>query len=229
MFIIMEKPVFDVDLASNIHAAGVVAVVILEQEEDGVPLARALIEGGVRVMELTLRTGSALHALESIRRDVPELIAGVGTILTVAQVAQVKDAGAAFGVAPGTNRRVIEAAKDAGLSFAPGVATPSDIEAALECGCTLLKFFPCEGSGGLPFLRTMAAPYLHCGLRFIPLGGIHAANMESYLADPLILAVGGSWLAPQEAIRAEDWGAITTLASAAAEKVASMRSARTKR
>ncbi len=220
----MDASVFDVELAHRIETAGVVAVLIVEKEQDGVPLAQALIKGGVTAMELTLRTKAAIHALAAIRREVPEMIAGVGTILTVSQVAQAKEAGAAFGVAPGTNRRVIDAAKAAGLSFAPGVATPSDIEAALECGCRLLKFFPCEVSGGLSYLKNIAAPYLHCGVRFIPLGGINGANFDNYLAEPLILAVGGSWLAPQEAIRAGDWEAITALASAATEKVRNLKS-----
>jgi 2-dehydro-3-deoxyphosphogluconate aldolase/(4S)-4-hydroxy-2-oxoglutarate aldolase len=218
------KDVFNTELAVRVEATGIVAVLIIERVSDAVPLARALLEGGVGIMELTLRTDAALGALAAIRTDVPEMIAGVGTILTPEQVTQVKNAGGAFGVAPGTNRRVIEVAKAAGLSFAPGVATPSDIEAALECGCKLLKFFPCEPSGGLSFLKNMAAPYLHCGVRFIPLGGINAANMETYLADPLIAALGGSWLAPKDVVNKGDWGAITKLAADAVAKVKAVRS-----
>jgi len=206
---------FSPELAARIEQAGIIAVLIIERVGDAVPLARALLAGGVDVMELTLRTEAALGALKEIRANVPEMLAGVGTILTPGQVAEVKAAGAGFGVSPGFNRRVTEAAIEAGLPFAPGVATPSDIEGALECGCRLLKFFPCEPSGGLPFLKAMSAPYLHLGVQFVPLGGLHANNMGAYLADPMIPAVGGSWLAPKEAIRSGDWAEITRLAAEA--------------
>lgn len=207
--------IFPSELAARIERAGLVAVLVVDREEDAVPLASALLEGGVTAMELTLRTGAALGALKAIRAGVPEMLAGVGTILTPEQVGQVVESGAAFGVSPGVNRRVLEAAIKSGLPFAPGIATPSDIETALEFGCRTLKFFPCEPSGGLPFLKAMAAPYLHLGLKFIPLGGIHAKNMETYLEDPLVAALGGSWLAPRDAIRSADWKSITARASEA--------------
>jgi 2-dehydro-3-deoxyphosphogluconate aldolase/(4S)-4-hydroxy-2-oxoglutarate aldolase len=156
-------------------------------------------------MELTLRTEAALDALASIRSAVPEMLAGVGTVLTPDQVRAVRDAGASFGVAPGLNRTVLDAARDADLPFAPGVATPSDIESALEYGCRVLKFFPAEPSGGLPYLKSMAAPYAHLGLRFIPLGGLNEDNLGEWLASPLVAAVGGSWIAPRELICTRDW------------------------
>ena len=206
---------FSPELAARIEQAGIIAVLIVDHVEDAVPLAKALLDGGVDVMELTLRTDAALGALKEIRTHLPEMLAGVGTILTPEQAREVKSAGAGFGVSPGFNRRVADAAIEAGLPFAPGVATPSDIEAALECGCRFLKFFPCEPSGGLPFLKAMAAPYLHLGVKFVPLGGLNAKNMGTYLADPLISAVGGSWLAPKNAIRAGNWAEITRLAAEA--------------
>jgi 2-dehydro-3-deoxyphosphogluconate aldolase / (4S)-4-hydroxy-2-oxoglutarate aldolase len=214
---------FPDELAERLGRAGIVAVLVIDREEDAVPLARALIEGGVDVIELTLRTDAALGALRAIRKHVPEMVAGAGTVLTPAQVAQVAEAGGAFGVSPGVNRRVLEAAAEAGLPFAPGVATPSDIEAALESGCRILKFFPCEPSGGLPFLKAMAAPYAHLGLKFIPLGGVNAKNMAAYLADPLVGALGGSWLAPRETIRSGHWQAITDLAAEASAIVRKFR------
>ena len=168
-------------------------------------------------MELTLRTEAALGALRRIRAAVPEMLAGVGTVLTPAQADDAKYAGAEFAVSPGMNPRVVKAADDAGLPFAPGILTPSDIEQALECGCRMLKFFPAESSGGLAYLKAMAAPYLHLGVSFIPLGGVNEKNMASYLADPLIDAVGGSWLAPRDAIREGRWDEITALAKAARE------------
>ncbi len=214
---------FPEDLAECVRGAGIIAVLVIDREEDAVPLARALLAGGVGVMELTLRTDAALDALRAIRKDVPEMVAGVGTVLTPKQVGQVAGAGGAFGVSPGVNPRVIKAAAEAGLPFAPGVATPSDIEASLEFGCRLLKFFPCEPSGGLPFLKAMAAPYAHLGLQFIPLGGVNAKNMSAYLADPLVSALGGSWLAPREAIRAGQWEGITGLAAEASSIVRKFR------
>jgi 2-dehydro-3-deoxyphosphogluconate aldolase / (4S)-4-hydroxy-2-oxoglutarate aldolase len=198
-------------------------VLIVDRVEDAVPLAKSLLDGGVGVMELTLRTEAALGALKAIRSAVPEMLAGVGTILTPAQVTEVKEAGAAFGVAPGVSRRVMEAAQKAGLSFAPGILTPSDIEAALEYDCRLLKLFPAEPAGGLAYLKAMAAPYAHLGLKFVPLGGVNAKNMGTYLADPLISALGGSWLAPREAILAGDWKKITGLAAEAVEIISSIR------
>ena len=211
----MNQPLFDQTLADKVSAAGVVAVLIVDDANDAVPLARALLSGGVDVMELTLRTPAAIDALRAIRREVPEMTAGIGTILNVDQLQAAREAGAAFGVSPGCNPRLLAAAREAGFSFAPGIATPTDIEIAIEHGCRLLKFFPAEQLGGLTYLRAMAAPYAHLGLRYIPLGGLTAANAGSYLSDPLIAAIGGSWIAPREAIKARDWKTIETNARAA--------------
>ena len=210
-------------LSARITTAGIVAVLIIDREDDGVPLANALLAGGVDVIELTLRTPAALGALRRIREEVPEMLVGAGTVLSPAQVLAVKAAGAAFAVSPGMNPRVLHAAADAGLPFAPGVATPTDVEQALECGCRLLKFFPAEASGGLAYLKAMSAPYLHIGVQFIPLGGVSEKNMASYLSDPLIAAIGGSWLAPREAIHEARWQDITTLAQRASNLIKSTR------
>ncbi len=217
------NPAFSPELAARIERAGILAVLIVDRVEDAVPLAKALLDGGIDAIELTLRTGAALGAMKEIRNKVPEMLVGVGTVLTPAQVLEVKEAGGAFGVAPGFNPRVVEAARREGLPFAPGIATPSDIEAALEVGCQLLKFFPCEASGGLPFLKNISAPYQHLGLKYIPLGGINAKNMATYLAEPQIAALGGSWLAPREAILAGDWKTITNLAAEAMKIIQTVR------
>ena len=132
-------------------------------------------------------------------------------------------AGAAFGVAPGMNPRVVHAARDAGLPFAPGIATPSDIEQALECDCRLLKFFSAEPMGGISYLKSIAAPYAHLNLRYIPLGGIDASHLDRYLAEPLIQAIGGSWIAPRELIQKHDWQTIGERAREAAAKVRAFR------
>ncbi len=214
---------FDEQIASRIEKCGVVAVLTVERPEDAAPLARALLEGGVEAMELTLRTEAAVEALKAVVAEVPEMLAGVGTVLTPEQVALVSQARAAFAVAPGTNPRVIEAARELGLSFAPGVATPSDVERALEFGCRTLKFFPAERIGGLPYLKSMAAPYAHLGPRFMPLGGVNADNMSDYLTSPLILAVGGSWIAPKDGIRNRDWPGIARTAREATAIVRRVR------
>lgn len=202
-------------VAQTISVAGVIAVLVVDEARDAIPLARALLQGGIRVMELTLRTPTALEALRAIRTEVPEMTAGVGTILTVNQMHAAREAGAAFGVSPGCNPRLLEAARKVGFSFGPGVATPSDIETALEHGARLLKFFPAEPLGGLPYLHAMAAPYAHLGLRYIPLGGLTPANAGSYLSDPLVAAIGGSWIAPREVIKAQDWSTVVSNARVA--------------
>ncbi len=203
---------FPEQLTERIGECGAIAVLTLDSEEDAVPLARALLAGGVEAMELTLRTPPAVGGLRAIVEEVPEMLAGVGTVLTPGQVMEVKEAGAAFAVAPGTNPRVVGAADEAGLPFAPGVATPSEIERAVELDCRTLKFFPAQPIGGLGYLKSMAGPYAHLGLRFMPLGGINSENATPYLESPLVLAVGGSFIARRERIRERDWDGITETA-----------------
>lgn len=219
-------------LSANLHKqikqSTIIAVLVIDEVDSAVPLASALLEGGIGVMELTLRTDAALDALRAIRSEVPQMTAGVGTILTVQQAEQAMSADAAFGVAPGLNRRVVEHAQDIGLPFAPGIMTPSDIEQGLELGCHTLKFFPAEPAGGLGYLRNIAAPYLHTGVDFIPLGGLSEANMHTYLACPLIAAVGGSWIAPRDTIIARDWTKITNNARVARHISAPFREASAK-
>jgi 2-dehydro-3-deoxyphosphogluconate aldolase/(4S)-4-hydroxy-2-oxoglutarate aldolase len=203
------------DLYSRIESCGVIAVLVVDDARHAVPLARALAAGGIDVMELTLRTDAALDSLVAIRREVPDMLAGIGTVLTPQQVDDVHAAGATFAVAPGLNRRVVLAAQKLGLPFAPGIATPSDMESALELGCRDTKFFPAEPSGGLDYLKSLAAPYAHLGVRYVPLGGINEKNMATYLSSPLILAVGGSWLAPRELINDQRFDTIRERAASA--------------
>lgn len=216
---------FPDSLLARLHRSGVVAVLTIDDADSAVPLAKALLAGGVDSIELTLRTPIALDAIRRIHREVPEMLLGAGTILTPAQAAEAKSAGAAFGVAPGCNARVVTEANRIGLPFAPGICTPSDIEAAVELGCRALKFFPAEQSGGLPFLRAIAAPFAHLGVRYIPLGGITPANADTYLAEPSVLALGGSWLAPRNLVRARDWPALTALSREASDLVSRARAA----
>ncbi len=218
------KPCFPTPLANQLGDLGVIAVLVIDRAEDAAPLAKALAAGGVRAIELTLRTPVALDCIRRIRAAVPEMIVGVGTILTPQQLHSVAEAGAAFGVAPGMNPSTVQSARDIGLPFAPGVCTPTDIELAVQAGCSLLKFFPCEPCGGLAYLRSIAAPFEHLDVRFIPLGGIDPSNAQAYLCEPLIQAIGGSWLAPLALIQRRAWDEITQNASAATSLVTNVRS-----
>jgi len=204
-------------VATRLTAKGVIAVLMIDRVDDAVPVAEALLRGGVDAMELTLRTEAALPALELITGSVPEMLAGIGTILKPDQVIQARDSGAAFGVSPGTNVEVIEAAHAAGLPFAPGIMTPSDIERALPFGCEILKFFPAGSSGGIKHLKNIAAPYAHLGLKYVPLGGVNEDNMTDYLKEDIIAAVGGSWIAQKDLIASGQWDQITSNASSAVQ------------
>lgn len=206
---------FDPALASLIQSTGNIAVIVIENADDAEPLGRALLDGGIRAIELTFRTAAAPEALKRLAAFSSELIVGAGTILTPEQMRQAAQAGAAFAVAPGLNPRVAKAAAELGLSYAPGVMTPSEIELGLELGCTLQKFFPAGVLGGLKTITTMAAPYKHLGVRFIPLGGITPETTAEYLKSPLIAACGGSWIAPSKLIAAHDWDAIRANAALA--------------
>jgi len=193
------------ELGKKLEESKLIAVLVIDDENDAIPLARALLAGGVNIMELTLRTPAAIGALKNIRREVPEMTAGIGTILTNEQVNEVVAAGAHFGVSPAVNVDVLRYAKNAGLPFGPGIMTPTDIDMAIGEGCHLLKFFPAGSSGGLAHLKNIAAPYRHLGLGFIPLGGINPGNVKEYIDNDLITAVGGSWLAPRELINQKNW------------------------
>jgi 2-dehydro-3-deoxyphosphogluconate aldolase/(4S)-4-hydroxy-2-oxoglutarate aldolase len=210
-------------LNSKLYQAGVIAVLVIDDAEDAAPLARALLRGGISAIELTLRTPVAMDALVRIKSEAPGILAGIGTLLNGEQVRTVKEKGAAFGVSPGLNRAVIQAAREEGLPFAPGIMTPSDIEAAYEEGCTVVKLFPSEPLGGLKFLKSLAAPYDHLGIKYIPLGGVSLENLPQYLGNPAILAVGGSWLGPRELIRKKDWDQISRNCEAASEIIARIR------
>jgi 2-dehydro-3-deoxyphosphogluconate aldolase / (4S)-4-hydroxy-2-oxoglutarate aldolase len=210
-------------ISKRLCDAGLVAVTVVEDAAVAVPLARALLAGGIDVMELTLRTPAALDAIRAIRAEVPELVVGAGTVLTPEQVFDCKSAGAAFAVAPGTSVRTLEAAKDCGLPFAPGVMTPSDIETAIGFGCRVLKYFPASTAGGLDHLKNIAAPYAHLKLRFMPTGGISIDTLPNYLDLPIVAAVGGSWICKADQIAAHDWPKITAAAAAAKKIVLQFR------
>jgi 2-dehydro-3-deoxyphosphogluconate aldolase/(4S)-4-hydroxy-2-oxoglutarate aldolase len=205
----IEQQAMTPEIIKTIDNAGVIAVLVIDEVKHAVPLAKALLAGGVDTIELTLRTPVAMDAARAIKNEVPEINLGFGTVLTVQQVKAVAELGADFAVSPGCNPKVIEAAREQGLSFAPGIMTPSDIEMAIEQGCRVLKYFPAESSGGIKHLANMVAPYQYLGLKFIPLGGLSMTNAASYLESSLITAIGGSWIARRPLIQAENWEAIT--------------------
>lgn len=215
----MNDSPFPSTLLAQVRRAGVVATLTIDEASSAVELAHALRDGGVTCLELTLRTATALDALRRIRAEVPELLVGAGTVLTPANVQECLKAGAAFGVAPGFNSRVVAESRRLGLPFAPGICTPSDVEHALEAGCTLMKFFPSEPCGGLPYLKSIAAPFAHLGVQFIPLGGVDASNAAVYLREPFIAAIGGSWIASRELVQKKAWATITANAREATDIV----------
>jgi 2-dehydro-3-deoxyphosphogluconate aldolase/(4S)-4-hydroxy-2-oxoglutarate aldolase len=204
---------FPKELLSRLRNSSVVAGFSIEQVEDAVPVAKALLAGGINVIELTLRTECALNAVKSIAEYVPEIVLGVGTILTPEQAIEVKQAGADFGVAPGMNPDVIKTAQKIGLPFAPGISTPSELEAAIALHCRFVKFFPAEANGGIKYLKSMSAPYKHLGINYFPLGGLNAENMNTYLDFDNVIAIGGSWIVDTGLVEAKDWNELTNRAA----------------
>lgn len=199
---------------SILDVVPVLPVVVLESLDHAVPVARALVAGGLPAIELTLRTPVALDAIKAIATEVPEILVGAGTIVSAAQAQQAADAGASFLVSPGATPSLLAAMRDTGLPFLPGTATVSEVLAALEAGCTELKFFPAEASGGAAFLQSVASPVP--AARFCPTGGITVASAPAYLALTNVGCVGGSWITPADALAAGDWDRVTTLAAEAA-------------
>lgn len=204
----------------RIGAARLLPVVVLERAEDAVPLARALLAGGLDVAEVTFRSDAAAESIARIAAEVPDMLIGAGTVLTAAQVAEARKAGAQFLVTPGYNPAVIAAAQAAGLPIVPGVNNPTGVETAMAAGLSLVKFFPAGPSGGVPFLKALMGPY--AGMRYVPTGGISAANLQEYLALKAVVACGGSWMVDPALIRAGRFDRITELT---AEAVALARAA----
>ncbi len=189
----------------------VIPVIVLHRVADAVPLARALVEGGVRVLEVTLRTSVALQCIEAIARDVPEAIVGAGTLRTVADAEAAKDAGSRFGVSPGFTTAIGHACRNLGLPLLPGVASASEVMEAMADGYRFLKFFPATAAGGIPMLKALSGPFPD--VAFCPTGGITEQTAPQFLALPNVVVCGGSWLTPQDAVEAGDWARITALAA----------------
>ena len=199
---------------SLLNRVPVIPVVVVHDVEQAVPIARALVAGGLPVIELTLRTPVALDAIERIAAEVPEILVGAGTIVAPEQAKEAASAGAQFLVSPGSTPSLLGAMTDTGLPHLPGVATVSEILTLLEAGYTELKFFPAEAAGGANYLKSIHSPIP--AARFCPTGGITPANAATYLALPNVGCVGGSWITPSDAVAAQDWTRISELAAAAA-------------
>jgi 2-dehydro-3-deoxyphosphogluconate aldolase/(4S)-4-hydroxy-2-oxoglutarate aldolase len=198
------------DIAAILAEGPVVPVIVLDEVAHAVPLARALVAGGVRVLEVTLRTGAGLESIRRIREEVPEAIVGAGTVLTGGQLEEVAAVGAAFAVSPGATPALLDAAARSPVPLLPGTATASEAMAVLERGYTHMKLFPAEAVGGVELLAALASPLP--AARFCPTGGIDPGKAGRYLALPNVVCVGGSWLVPRDAMRQGDWGRITELA-----------------
>ncbi|MBQ6875879.1 MAG: bifunctional 4-hydroxy-2-oxoglutarate aldolase/2-dehydro-3-deoxy-phosphogluconate aldolase [Lachnospiraceae bacterium] len=205
----------------EIEKIGIIPVVVLDRVEDALPLAKALIEGGLPCAEVTFRTAAAEEAIRVMSENFPELLVGAGTVLTTDQVDRAVAAGAKFIVSPGLNPRIVKYCVEKGIVIVPGCANPSDIEQALENGLEVVKFFPAEAIGGLKLIKAMAAPYV--GVKFMPTGGINAVNVREYLAYDRIVACGGSWMVSGKLIKEGKFDEITELVKEAAQIVKECR------
>ncbi|MFO7870375.1 MAG: bifunctional 4-hydroxy-2-oxoglutarate aldolase/2-dehydro-3-deoxy-phosphogluconate aldolase, partial [Kiritimatiellia bacterium] len=188
--------------------------------EEGVRLAEALLEAGLDIIEITFRTEAAAEAIKAITEKFPEMLVGAGTVLETEQLKRAIDSGIAFGVAPGLNEKLVEAAAGLGMPFVPGVMTPSEIDRAIRMDCNLLKFFPAEAMGGARTLKAFAGPFSHTGVKFVPTGGVSPSNAPGYLELAVVAAVGGSWMVKKDLVAGGKWKEITKLSREALELAA---------
>ena len=200
-------------LEPTLLAAPVIPVLIVDDAASAVPLARALVAGGLKVLEITLRTDAALEATRAIIAEVEGAITGLGTVLTAGQMKEAEKIGAAFMVSPGGSPELLDAAENCAVPLLPGAATASEAMTLLERGCRFQKFFPAEQAGGAAYLKALSSPL--AAIRFCPTGGISANNAGDYLSLPNVVCVGGSWVAPGDAVKSGDWGRVEELARAA--------------
>lgn len=214
----MTQTIYD-----RIAELGVVPVIAIDRADQALALADALLEGGLPVAEITFRTAAAGEVIATLASARPELMTGAGTILSTDNLAAARDAGARFGLAPGFDPRITAAARDAGMPFAPGVMTPSELSLAIAEGLSLFKFFPAQAAGGPSMLSAIAAPFAHLKPRFIPTGGVTLENMGEWLSLPAVAAVGGTWIATREDIAKGDFAAITRKARESVSNAARLR------
>jgi 2-dehydro-3-deoxyphosphogluconate aldolase/(4S)-4-hydroxy-2-oxoglutarate aldolase len=211
-------------ITESILRQRLICVAVIDQAEDAVPLAEALLAGGLNCIEVTFRTAAAVESIRQIRRIVPRILVGAGTLLTPDQVRLAVDAGAQFGVSPGLSKMVSATAHENHLPLFPGVITPTEVMIAVELGWKHLKFFPSETFGGVNALKALAGPFGHTGVNFIPTGGITAATLPQYLAIPQVAAVGGSWMAERKLVAEKSWDKITALTTKAMKAISQAQS-----
>ena len=209
------------EILEKIKEIGIVPVIVLEDSKDALPLAEALMEGGLPCAEVTFRTAAAEDSIRAISQAYPEMLVGAGTMLTTEQVDRAVAAGAKFIVSPGFNPRIVQYCQEKGVPITPGCSSPTDIEQALEHGLKVVKFFPAEQLGGLAMIKALAGPYVD--VSFMPTGGINAGNVKDYLAYNRILACGGSWMVKGDLIKAGDFQRITELVKEAKQLVEEAR------
>jgi len=200
-----------------------ICVAVIDNAGDAVPLAGALLAGGLHAIEVTFRTAGAAESIARIRKALPNAVVGAGTLLTMDNVQAAVDAGAQFGVSPGLSESVLAAASQNNVPMFPGVITPTEVTRALDLGCKHLKFFPAETAGGVKMVKALAGPFSHTGIKFIPTGGINAANLESYLVVPQVAAIGGSWMAERKLVNEKQWAKITALTAEAMKIIAAAK------
>lgn len=202
-------------IIENIRKSKILPVIALEKAQDAIPLCRALSRGGLEVAEITFRTAAAKDAIKLVASEFPGFILGAGTVTTVEELEGAREAGAQFALAPGFNPKIVRRAQEMEIPFFPGVATPTEIEMALECGCRILKFFPAGAMGGLSMIKALYAPYKHREIQFIPTGGVSAENIKEYMDFPGVIAVGGSWITDSKLINGQRWDEIARLTAEA--------------
>lgn len=206
---------------NQMKKCGIVPVIVIEESKDAIPLADALLQGGISLAEITFRTVAAADSIRRIKEQFPHMLVGAGTILTPVQVKEAKAAGASFIVSPGFNRKVAACCKEEGIPLIPGCMTPTEIEMALEEGLSVVKFFPAQAAGGIEMIKAIAAPYKN--VKFMPTGGINLINVEDYLREDCVLACGGSWMVKKEMIHSGQFDKITELTKAAVAVVGKYR------
>lgn len=211
----------ETSIMTRIAKCGIVPVIVLNDAKKAVPLAQALLAGGIDVMEITFRTAAARESIEAVSREVPEILVGAGTVLNQKQMDEAISAGAKFLVSPGSDSELIQAATAAGCPLLPGAVTPSEIMAGLKLGVKVFKFFPAENYGGLATLKSLGAPF--ADISFVPTGGISDKNIRPYLENKRVMAVGGSWMAPAALVDAGDFVAIEQLTRDAVKLLRSIR------
>ncbi len=205
------------NMIETLGAAGVIPVIVIDDIEKAVPLARALVKGGLPVLEVTFRTACAAEAIAKIKAEVPGATLIAGTVLTIEQLNAARAAGAEACVAPGFDPKIVSAANEIGMPFCPGVATASELSQALSLGCKMVKFFQAESAGGVKYIKDLLGAFRWTGVKFMPTGGVKTSNLADYLAVPEIICCGGTWIAPKDAVASGDWATIEKLAADAAQ------------